>query len=228
MILEYIHIELFSELFAWQSQQGGHPRQLAELEEILGPKGNLNDEDSAKRVDSKWATSSIRKWVAMEPMLKEVDLRDYFWVARDRLESSFSGISMVSPAVRTVLDGLLSAAPPKRNSAMSIATQLSEDERASLLSLINQKITRQFDELAGYDALRYLVEAGVVGAVELLANVLDQGPLDKMPAPVGMQFMNLYNSKTELRPKLEAAKKRLMQSNTIIGRSVQSALPAKK
>lgn len=225
MILEYIHTDLFTQLFTWQAQQNGHPKELAQLETILaGPKGNVNDEDAAKKIDAKWATTAMRKWIAMEPLLKDVDLRDYFWVARDRLESTFAGISMVPPVVRTVLDGLVSGSAPKRNMAMATARDLTEDERASLLSLIDQLIYRQPEDKAGYDALRCLAESGVIGSAELFVNILVQRPLDNVPANVGMDFMTLYKAKPELCSILEPAKEILLQSKTRIGKAAQSAI----
>lgn len=229
MILEYVHPEVFNQLFTWQSYQNGHPKEIRDLEAALaGPKGDLSDEDSAKKVDPKWATTAIRRWVAMEPLLKEVDLRDYFWVARDRLESTFAGISMVPPLVRTVLDGLVSGSTPKRNSAMDTAKGLSEDERASLLSLIDQRIARQPENKTGYDALRYLAEAGVAGAAEFLGQTLVQRPLENVPANVGMDFMTLYKAKPEIRNCLEAAKERLSTSATRVGKAAQSAINPKE
>jgi len=220
---------LFSQLFTWQSYQNGHPKEIRELEAALaGPKGNVNDEDAAKKVDAKWATTAIRRWIAMEPLLEDVDLRDYFWVARDRLESTFAGISMVPPIVRSVLDGLLSGLAPKRNSAMETAKGLSEDEKASLLSLVDQRISRQPANKTGYDALRYLAEAGIAGAAELLGQTLVQRPLEKVPSNVGMDFMTLYKVKPELRKCLETAKERLLSSDSRAGKAAQSAKPAKE
>ena len=70
--------------------------------------------------------------------------RDYFWVARDRLESTFTGITMVSPVVRTVLEDLLSGQAPKRNAAVTTAKKLLPDERL-LYGLIEQGIDRKPD-----------------------------------------------------------------------------------
>ncbi|MGO9374671.1 MAG: P-loop NTPase fold protein [Syntrophobacteraceae bacterium] len=229
MILEYAHTELFTQLFTWQAQQDGHPKEIAQLEDCLaGREGDVNNEDAAKKIDAKWATMSMRRWVAMEPLLNDVDLRDYFWVARDRLESTFTGISMVPPIVRNVLDGLLSDLAPKRNSAMEAARKLTEDERASLLTLVDQLISRQPEDKTGYRAILYLIEADVTGAAELLANTLSQRPLEKVPPNVGMDFMTLYKAKTKLRSILDVAKDRLLESKTRIGKAAQSAMQVKE
>jgi hypothetical protein len=82
MILEYTNDKLFTDLFEWQSQQDGYPKQIAELEAAILEPGEENDEESGVRnIDAGWSTPRLRKWLAMEPRLSVVDLRDYFWVA---------------------------------------------------------------------------------------------------------------------------------------------------
>lgn len=224
MILEYVHTELFTQLFTWQSRQNGYPREIANLEAVLaGAKGDVKNEEAAKTIDPRWATTSIRRWIAMDPLLKDVDLRDYFWIARDRLESAFSGISMVPPIVRAVLDGLISGVPPDRNAAMATAKKLTEDERVSLLNLIDQLITRQPEDKSGYDAIRCPIESDITGSAELLVKTLTQRPLDNVPANIGMDFMTLYKRKPELNAILDPAKNLLLKSDTRIGKAAKSA-----
>lgn len=225
MILEYTSADLFAQLFSWQAEQDGHPEQIAILEgEATTAGSDSGYEDMAKKVGPKWSTSVIRRWVLLEPYLKDVDLRDYFWVARDRLESTFSGLSMVAPIVRTILEGLISELPPKRNSAMESAKTLSEDDRASLFDLISQRIVREPETKLGYDAIRYLAEAGLPGSAELFNRILMEHPLEKVPAAVGMDIMNLCNSKSELTSILQPAKELLLNSSSKAGKAAQSAL----
>jgi predicted KAP-like P-loop ATPase len=223
MILEYAHTKLFTELFNWQSQQNGHPKQLADLEDSLAAK-ERNYEEIANKLNALWATPAAKKWIAMEPKLKDVDLRDYFWVARDRLESTFSGIAMIPPAVRTVLDGLLSGQAPKRNAAMTAAKALTTEERETLLQLLDQRILRQPEDAAGYDAFRSLIEAGINEAAATLVEILTKRPLDKVPPALGMQITTLYNAKPELRGMLELARTQLSTSKSKVGKAYQESL----
>lgn len=228
MILEYAHTDLFSELFTWQSQQNGHPSQLADLESALAKdKEDGTYEEVAKKLNVKWAASGPLRWLAMEPQLKDVDLRDYFWVARDRLESTFAGVAMIPPAVRVVLDGLMSGVAPKRNAAMNTAKTLSPDERAILVQALDQRVTRQPDEIGGYEALRYLVEAGVTEALSTLVEILTKRPLDKVPAAVGMQIPTLYNAKQEYRGALDPVLTHLSKSSTTVGKAYQESTKKK-
>ena len=109
--------------------------------------------------------------------------------------------------------------------ALHWATNLTEDERTSLLSLIDQRISRQPEEKVGYDALRFLAEAGLTGAAELMAAILLNRPLDKVPATVGMDVTNLLNAKSELHSILDPVRDHLSRSKTAIGRAAQSAKP---
>ena len=223
MILEYTHDKLFAQLFDWQSQQDGRPIQIAEFEAAVAPTSEDAGEDAAKKLDPKWASVRVRKWLAMDPQLTSVDLRDYFWIARDRLASTFSGLSMVPPIVRKVLDDLLSGNTAKRNPALRSATNFREDERTALFNLIEQHISRQPGEKAGYDAFRYLADASVTGAAEVLGDILSTKAPDVMPPTVGMDVVNLLNAKPKLAGALQPAIDRLSQSKTKIGEALRSA-----
>jgi predicted KAP-like P-loop ATPase len=227
MILEYAYTELFTQLFVWQSQQNGHPAQLAELEAALANDKEEKYDELAKKHGGKWAAIGVRRWLAMEPQLKDVDLRDYFWVARDRLESTFAGVAMIPPVVRAVLDGLTSGQTPKRNIAMTTAKTLSPDERAILVEALEQRIIRQPEEIGGYDALRFLIEAGIVEAANTLANILAKRPLDKVPPAVGMQVSTLYTTKPEYRAILEPVVTSLSKSQTRVGKAYQDSTTKK-
>ena len=74
MILEYAHLDRFRELFDWQSADNGFPKSLGELEAALESEST----SSSRSADQGWSTPAVRKWLAMEPRLSRVDLRNYF------------------------------------------------------------------------------------------------------------------------------------------------------
>ena len=223
MILEYANEKRFFQLFAWQSEQDGYPTQIVSLEAAVASPEDTDGDEVVKKMDAEWTSPKLKKWVAMEPRLKDVDLRDYFWIARDRLESTFSGLSMVPPIVRTILDGLLSANVPKRQNALKMAAEIREEERHALLTLIEQQITRQPYEKAGYGALRALADASIAGSAELLGSILMTRPPEKMPPSVGQDVMTLLKAKPELAVHLSPAIERLRNTNSKIGTSIKHA-----
>ncbi len=112
MILEYTNPDLFTQLFNWQSGQAGFPKELAAMETAVEKKPE-NLEETLRSHGQSWASSTARQWIAMQPQLSATDLRDYFWIARDRLASTFSGLSMISPATRAVLNDLVAGSSCK-------------------------------------------------------------------------------------------------------------------
>lgn len=226
MILEYTQDKLFAELYEWQAQHEGKPPQIEALE-AWASKSDVDD-DGTKKFDPKWIAPRAKRWLAMETKLAGVDLRDYFWVARDKLASSFSGLSMVPPAVRRVLDGLISENTVKRNAALGLARDLREEELAILIDLLEKHVRRHPEEKSGYDGLRLMAQAGILAAAVSLASILRDQPLEPVPAAVGMEVATLAKTKAELQPILQPAIERMAASTTKVGVAAKrGAEPAK-
>jgi len=227
MVLEYGHTREFRQLFQWQATQDGFPKELKALEDaILPPNGSLDNEEGAKKVDPQWGTTFMRKWLAMEPRLSDVDLRDYFWVARDRLQTTLTGLSMVSPVVRKLFEDLISDTP-RRNRAVKVVVQWSADEIASLFDLLEQQISRHADQKEGYDALRALIEGDIQGSAETLARTLMNCPASVIPPAIGLSVLTLITSKPQLRAILSPCIEFLASTDTIIGRAIKKQKDAK-
>lgn len=223
MILEYSQGGRFRQLFDWQAAQEGHPRQIVELETVLcGTDGNVNDEEGAKGVHADWAASLTRRWIAMPPELSGIDLRDYFWIARDRLQATFSGLSMVPPLVRKVFESLISENPSKRKTGVTTAANLAEDERETLFKLLDQQIKQKPTESCGYEAYRILTDQEVPGAVTSFSTILLHTPPDLMPAAVGMNLATLVKGKPAIEHILGPALQRITDSKTRAGAAAAS------
>jgi hypothetical protein len=222
MILEYSQENRFRQLFDWQAAQDGHPEEIVRLEKVLRePDGRVDDEDGAKKVHPDWATSLARRWVAMAPPLSGVDLRDYFWVARDRLQATFAGLSMVPPVVRRAFESLIADNPAKKKAGVTAAAELTEDEREALLGLLAQQVKSKPTEKAGYDAFRLLIENDVSGAAQGLAQVVPSVPAEAVPAAVGMDLATLSQAKPGVATVLAPALKWLEESGSKAGVAVK-------
>jgi hypothetical protein len=217
MILEYTDPKAFRDLFAWQATQGGFPKEIREMESLL------RGEQQVGAAEPIWKTEFQRRWIRMDPPLSEVDLRDYFWVARDRLESTFSGLSLMPPFVRRLLEDLLSENPGRRNAAATRAKDLVDAERSILLEAVRQQVVRQPERKHGYDALRLLVERDVPDALASLAQAANEVPPAAVPANVGLDLRNLTTGKPataeQLRPVLERWEG--LGEKTMVGRALK-------
>lgn len=100
MILEYAEPNMFADLYSWQAQNKGYAQELKKFEK--------KNEDGEHGIEDKyklWKDAKIIKWLDSEPFLANIDLRDYFWISRDRLESMKD--SMTPPVVTQIIMTLM-------------------------------------------------------------------------------------------------------------------------
>lgn len=229
MILEYAEEKQFRQLFQWQATQDGHPKEIVALEKAVRVTGeSAKVEGEAKELPAEWSSSFSRKWLAMAPSLSGVDLRDFFWVARDRLQTTLTGLSMVSPLVRRTFESLLSSTPTKREAGLLSLQQFQADECNTLFGLLDQHIKRKPHEKTGYDAYRFLVEKDIAGAAEHLAQAAMSVPSNAIPPAVGMDLLTLSQAKVGIAAILAPALARLEESESKAGAAIKTGKDARR
>jgi hypothetical protein len=224
MVLEYTHLRRLQELNNWQASEDGHPEKLKRLEEWA-----VAEDDGAKAPPdetlSNWNKPSLRNWLRMQPALGEVDLRDYFWLARDRTSSTLAGVNLVSPLVRRLFDQLIGDNEGEQHMAAREASGLDETEREALLELLQKQVERHPDRIAGPAALTLLAEEKVEGASQTLfasvrnanANMLEPGVAFRLQA-MGKADPGLAEGARSLLEALQS------QKGTRIGKAAERAL----
>ena len=220
IILEYVEPDLFVDLFN-RLGADGHVALLEWLEDQNN--GSKKAKGEPKGLLPEWKNAWTARWAAIEPSLAGTDLRDYFWLSRDRLESTFSGITLVPPIVRAVIADFASGFAPKRHQAVATAKKLSADERVAMYKLLEQEIGVRPSEPKSYEPLRALAEAEVDGAAATLARVLLNFPASEMPGSVGMWVVNLREAKPAYGDVLGPAIEQLRVTDTMIGKALKSA-----
>ncbi|HEX5370296.1 MAG TPA: P-loop NTPase fold protein [Dehalococcoidia bacterium] len=221
MILEYVEPELFLDLFN-RIGPDGHVTLLGALE-THGKKGKSKPAESPKDLLPGWASPWTMRWVAMEPALADTDLRDYFWVSRDRLASTFSGITMVPPIVRAVIADFATGVAPKRHQAVKAAANLAADERSAMYRLLEQDIAARPSDLKAYEPLRALADADIEGAGATFARVLSTHAAADMPGTVGLWAIALRDNKPAYRETLAPVIEQLRGTDTMVGKAIASA-----
>jgi hypothetical protein len=167
MVLEYTHLPRFQELNSWQASENGFPEKLKRLEQ----RALAEESEKAARVDeslAEWEKPALEGWLRMQPTLTDLDLRDYFWLARDRTNSTLTGVQMVSPLVRRLFEQLIGENEGEHHIAAREAERLDESERDALLQLLQQQVERHPDQMSGSAALTLLVEQKIDGAARTL------------------------------------------------------------
>lgn len=225
MILEYSQEKRFRQLYDWQAAQSGVPQQLSDFEKTLSEPDRTGEKSQQS---DEWATPQLQRWIRMEPSLGGVDLRDYFWIARDRLQSSMSGISMVPPLVRRVFEQITSGTAPEKATAVRSAKEFEDGERDALFDLLDRNLKQNPSVKAAYDAYRVLIEAGVSNADTRYASALSEAPPSQIPPAAGMDIHTLVKSKPALGTSLSPVIDRLKQTDTQVGKALIAAAKAGK
>ena len=137
MLLEYFNDKLFNKLNNIQAINDGIVKELQLLESNLIDGIDIEELDSFKE----WTSDEqIINWIKLEPRLSEVDLRDYFWLARDKTGSTLSNVHMVSPKIQYIYKGLIDDNNSKNRVSLESAKNLNDSELHELLNLFESNI----------------------------------------------------------------------------------------
>jgi len=169
MILEYSEPKLFKKVFEWQIIQDGVPKELTDIEALCKDKGIEDIILEIKESDFKeWSKPKIIKWFQIEPLLSGIDLRDYYWIARDKLENSITATSMIPPAVRALFNELL---PDNMTSTVTkslIAERFqpfNDIEKEAFFNLLSSNLKRNPQQKRLYDIFNTMIEDKVENTV---------------------------------------------------------------
>lgn len=142
MLLEYNfkYQRLFESLYGMQLLGDGIIDQIGEVEECARQKKKLND----KRWQEWEEDNLVLDWLSLSPSLSGVNLKEYFWIARDSLKNSVPVESLVSNVARRfylTLRNKQSAIAMKKFLQEEIA-KLEDEERQMVIMLLNHDFTK--------------------------------------------------------------------------------------
>ena len=197
MILEYSEPILFLQLYEWQLLYDGKPLELKTLEEMCCDK---TWKDAKKELDISdfklWAKEKVIKWLAVDPHLQNIDLRDYFWLSRDKITSSIPSSSLIPPIVKIIfkeLDQDLTKSIREKIITEKILV-LGESERISFLELMKQVLKKNPQEDKYHSIFHILLTMNVQYASEYYKGALENvTPKDISPAiGLALQSFNIH------------------------------------
>ena len=142
MLLEYNfkYQRLFESLYGMQLLGDGIIDKIGDVEECARQKKKLND----KRWQEWEEDNLVLDWLSLSPSLSGVNLKEYFWIARDSLKNSVPVESLVSNVARRfylTLRNKQSAIAKKKFLQEEIA-KLEDEERQMVIMLLNHDFTK--------------------------------------------------------------------------------------
>ena len=195
MVLEYSYDDLFKELFEWQATEAGQPEQLKKAEDQAKVKNAVKLENASTR----WSEPQVVRWLNTAPSLAQVDLRDYFWLTRDRLFASISGSSLISPLVRSLTRSLLEAGSATIRNARAVeVSKLGTSDLSHLFTLLEKEIIAHPEESNFHKIYLALIEQPFDPAIDAYEKALRRMDQDKIPFPLHNEFKKALTTNPKL------------------------------
>lgn len=142
MLLEYNfkYQRLFESLYGMQLLGDGIIDKIGEVEECARQKKKLND----KRWQEWEEDNLVLDWLSLSPSLSGVNLKEYFWIARDSLKNSVPVESLVSNVARRLYLTLRNkqSAIAKKKFLQEEFAKLEDEERQMVIMLLNHDFTK--------------------------------------------------------------------------------------
>ena len=213
MLLEYKHVTLFNELCEWVFNQTGTPSELLSMEKaIAGERTGTFPENK------EWKQTDVMELLEIKPLFSSVNLKELFWVSRDKLSDIIGGTSLYSAKVKNVFKRAYN------HSSDSILNQICTNEIVCLSADDSHDFFEQLDEMIitkpdvknGYNVYLFCIENKVEGAYTKFLSVLERIDVKKIPFSLGNKFndlLKIYNDE-KLKSILSSNKKLFKTINT--------------
>lgn len=161
MILEYSELKLFKQLFEWQINQDGIANEIIDIEANCIDKSNEEALNNLKSNFNEWSKPKLIKWIQVEPQLSQIDLRDYFWISRDKIGSSITASSLVPPIVKALfnelqIDGM--TASVTKSIIQNKFLNFSETEKESFFMLLSNNLKKNPKQKRGYGIFNCMLD----------------------------------------------------------------------
>lgn len=132
MLLEYLNPILFKKLSELHSSEDGVINELKMLESIYIE----GEENTLGESFKEWQTPQIQNWIKITPKMGGVDLRNYFWLVRDKTESTLSNIHMVSPIIQKLYTSVIDIDKHKRSASLAELSKFDKEIIEEVFNLL--------------------------------------------------------------------------------------------
>lgn len=141
MVLEYntLYNSRFEELYKLQNANRG----VLPLDDVEQEAKTENGIQNPQWKDN-WSSDYLRQWLSSDPSLKDINLQDYFWIARDALKNEKPIASLVTNKVMLLFRELwiLQASGTMKQKLPEIVNACDDSEKDMIVRLINDNLKR--------------------------------------------------------------------------------------
>ncbi len=193
MVLEYAEEDLFRLLYNWQIGSEGFPDQIKEIEELSKEKSFQEVKVALSNKYPEWVKKEkVVRWIMKEPFLTKIDLRDYFWLSRDRLSSLIPSNTLIPPLARKIFKEITESQSEVDKSRILDEGMRDIDDMNldAFYKLVLQKIKAEPGSKDGFYILLLMVEKNIRDGVGTLLAILSSTPTSSIPPQVIQRLRN--------------------------------------
>lgn len=142
MVLEYnsLYNSRFEELYRLQKTNNEGVLPLGDVEQEAKTEDGIQD----PQWKDNWSSDYLKQWLSSDPSLKDINLQDYFWVARDALKNEKPIASLVTNKVKLLFQRLctLQTNVTMKRDLPEILNASDDSEKDMIIHLINDSLKK--------------------------------------------------------------------------------------
>lgn len=138
MLLEYPKIELYEKLNESQSQNMGISKDIQLLESKY--LDDNEDLESELKHLTEWHLQEIINWIKTEPRIGDKDLRNYFWLSRDKTASTMSDVHRTDPFIQKLYYDLIDGDKHLLQITLNEVKNLQLEQMGEILKLLKRDL----------------------------------------------------------------------------------------
>lgn len=213
MLLEYKYEKLYNELCEWVFNQPGTPSELILMEKAIA------GEKTGKYPENKeWDQTDVKVLLEINPLFSSVNLKELFWVSRDKLSDIIGGTSLYSAKVKDVFKRAYNYTSDSilKTICVDEIAKFSADDSHDFFEQLDEMIITKPNEKNGYNVYFFCIENNIEGAYTKFLSILERIDVQNIPFSLGNKFndiLKIYPDK-KLKEIVSSNKKLLNAINT--------------
>ena len=140
----------------------------------------------------------------------------------------FSNTALISPIVRAAFGNILSENSHVLAKAVDTVCSFNEDERVSLLDLLENHLKRHADQKFAYKAYVELITKDVPGSIASYVNALSNMPVESIYPAMAFDMAKLFKDKPDVKTHFAEIIERFTSKRSKIKTAFEKALDIQK
>lgn len=200
MVLEYSNIDLFRELYEWQtkSEKIGFSKEIGDIEILCQ---DFKSDEIASKYSINWSKADLINWINTEPKLSNVDLRDYFWISRDQLSDSISASSLLSKEIRDLRTKIIEYRSDKdlKNIILNDLKSFDENKLKILIGLFENELLKTPENEKIHIIFIELISHKILFSLENYLKLINKIDQNKIPSHLSSRYKMALKENPEIK-----------------------------